>query len=99
MIAAYLEILDYKKASLTRSHLLHVYESLDYATAIDHGLSEHLLQTASSLGLQSDPSLKLHHALYFLKSKGYLTTADLIREIASNKSEEEPIVSSDIIKS
>jgi len=82
VIDAYLDILDYANAGLTEQHLQMVFESLDYDTAIDHGLVAHLWATTGSLSLQSDPTIRLHQALYFYKTKGYLSAVDLLKDIS-----------------
>ena len=46
VIAAYLDILDYKNTGLTAQHLHKVFEAQDYNVAIDHALVEHLGKTA-----------------------------------------------------
>lgn len=56
----YMNILDYEKAGLTTEHIKKVFESLDYALCIDHGLVEHLGMTGSRLGLLKDASVKAH---------------------------------------
>ena len=83
---------------MTASHLLKVYNSLNYEVAIDHLLVAHLGQTAISLGFGSDSSLKAHQAAYFFKIKGYLSAADILKEIAANKQDKSVIESSEILK-
>jgi len=79
-----LDILDYQSAGLTAKHLALVFESLNYEVAIDHALVEHLGRTAQKLGFAFDATLKLHQALYFYKSNGFLTSADILKEIAAS---------------
>lgn len=81
VVNAYLDILNYQTAGLKAAHLLKVYESLNYESAIDHVLVEHLGRTATKLGFIHDPNLKLHQALYFYKVKGYLSAVDILKEI------------------
>lgn len=85
-IEAYLDILDYEASGLTAQHLQKVFESFDYSANIDHALVEHLGKTAAKLGLASDATLKMHHALYFYKVKGYLSSVDLLKEVATGSS-------------
>lgn len=93
-----MDILDYKSAGLTAAHLLKVYNSLNYEIAIDHALVAHLGQTTLTLGFGSDASLKAHQAAYFFKIKGYLSAADILKEIAANKHDKSVIESSEILK-
>ena len=86
-ILAYLDILDYAKADLKVEHLRAVYESLDYESAIDHSLVDHLGKSAARIGATDDATLKAHNALYFYTIKGYLTVADLLKEITHSKNE------------
>ena len=84
---AYIDILDYQNAGLTSDHLSIVFESFDYDVAIDHGLANHLGQTAVKLGVSNSSGLKMHQALYYYRIKGYLTAVDILKEIsASNAS-------------
>ena len=87
VIHAYLDILNYQTAGLKAEHLAMVFESLNYESAIDHGLVEHLGKTAGTLGFAQDATLKLHQALYFFKSKGYLSAVDILREVAASSSQ------------
>jgi hypothetical protein len=98
VINAYLDILDYKNAGLTVKHLHQVFEAQDYEKAIDHALVEHLGKTAKSLGVQNDATLKSYQAAYFLKIKGSLSAADLLREIAANKQDQSVIGTSELLK-
>jgi hypothetical protein len=41
---------------------------------------DHLVSTAAILNI-TDPTLKMNHALYNFKIKGFLTAVDIIREI------------------
>ena len=50
VILAYLDILDYQVADLKEEHLAMVFESLNYESAIDHALVEHLGRVAGKLG-------------------------------------------------
>jgi hypothetical protein len=84
VIHAYLDILDYQSAGLTAEHLSMVFESLNYESAIDHALVEHLGKIATVLKSAHDATLKLHQALYFYKSKGYLTAVDILKEVAAS---------------
>jgi hypothetical protein len=61
-------------------------------------LVEHLGKTAKSLGFQNDAFVKSYQAAYFLKIKGYLSAADLLREIAANKQDQSTIGSSELLK-
>jgi hypothetical protein len=83
VIHAYLDILDYDHAELTAAHLISVFESLNYESAIDHALVSHLGQTAKKLGFGSNPNIKLHQALFYHKQQGYLSSVDLLREISA----------------
>jgi hypothetical protein len=98
VINAYLDILDYKSAGLTPSHLLKVFNSINYEKAIDHALVDHLGKTAKTLGFGQDASLKAHQAAYFFKIKGYLSAADVLKEIAANKQDKSKIESSELLK-
>jgi len=55
-----LDILDYKSAGLTATHLYYVFDALNYELAIDHALVEHLGRTATALGFADDATIKLH---------------------------------------
>lgn len=98
MIQAYLDILDYQSAGLTATLLLKVFNSLNYDVAIDHALVDHLGKTAKSLGFSANASVKAHQAAYFFKIKGYLSAADVLREIAANKQDKTVIESSELLK-
>ena len=63
-----------------------MFESLNYESAIDHALVEHLGKTAGSLGFAQDATIKFHQALYFFKSKGYLSAVDILKEVAASSS-------------
>lgn len=84
VVHAYLDILDYQSAGLKVDHLAMVFESLNYESAIDHALVEHLGRTAGKLGFAQNATIKLHQALYFYKSNGFLTSADILKEVAAS---------------
>jgi hypothetical protein len=86
VLLAYLDILDYQVAGLKEEHLALVFESLNYESAIDHALVEHLGSVAGKLGFAQDATLKLHQALYFYKAKGYLSAADILKEVSGSSS-------------
>jgi hypothetical protein len=92
---AYLDILDYEGAQLTKETIAAVFESLDYTLNVDHGLVEHLGSTGSKLGLLKDAGIKAHQAGYYYKVKGYLTAVDLLKEAASISGK---IPNSDVLK-
>ena len=50
VIHAYLDILNYQVAGLKPEHLAMVFESLNYESAIDHALVEHIGKIAGVLG-------------------------------------------------
>ena len=87
VIHAYLDILNYQTAGMMAEHLSMVFESLNYESAIDHGLVEHLGKTAGNLGFAQDSTIKLHQALYFFKSKGYLSAVDILKEVGASSSQ------------
>jgi len=68
---------------------------LNYEVAIDHALVEHLGRTAKAIGVDQDATIKMHQAVYFYKVKGYLSAADLIKEVAANKQSTAKIASSE----
>eukprot|EP00347_Sterkiella_histriomuscorum_P011076 403373843 len=80
VIEAYLYCYNYNV--LTTDHLIKVYESQDFETLIDHGLYKHLYNQVEKKGLQNNVRIKLNQAIYNLKIKGYLTTADIINTIS-----------------
>lgn len=86
VILAYLDILDYQAAGLKAEHLAMVFESLNYESAIDHAVVEHLGKTAGKLGFAQDATLKAHQALYFYKTKGFLSAVDILKEVAASSS-------------
>lgn len=84
MIDAYLDILDYDNAGLTQSHFQKVFDSLSHKDQIDHMLFTHLTEKSQKLLTSSDQAtLKPYHALYYFIVKGYLTTADILKEMAA----------------
>lgn len=82
---AYLDILDYESAGLTSAHILKVFESFEYDSRVDHALFEQLVAAGSKLGLLAEANVKLHQAAFYMKTKGYLTAADLINEAGTLK--------------
>ena len=84
VIEAYLDILDYEQElkGADQSLFESVLESMSYEEAIDHVLFGQVKEQMEARGFPC----KLYSALYYLHANGGLTAADLIKEIASDKS-------------
>ncbi|CDW83639.1 UNKNOWN [Stylonychia lemnae] len=94
VVDAYLLTLDY--STLSEDHLIKVYESQDFESHIDHGLYKHLNAQVEKRQIKN-AQIKLNQALYNLKIKGYLTSADIIMEVGSD-SQVTKIENSEFIK-
>lgn len=82
MIAAYVDILDYKREVETQSTLLNVLEAMEYSKFIDHVLFGHLREQMQERGFDC----RLYQAAYYLNANGGLTASDLINSIAVDHS-------------
>ena len=58
---------------------------MSYKVHIDHALLSHLTEQVLRLGGALDHSFKIYTSIYFFHVKGYLTSVDLLNEIAASK--------------
>jgi len=93
VIDAYLYSLEYNE--FTVSHLLKVLENQRYDLFIDHALIQHVFKEIEARNAKNDPMFKLHQALYYMKTKGYLSAVDLINDMASQQT---PIPNNEFLK-
>lgn len=80
VVEAYLDTLDYAK-ELNDSAFVKVLESVSFEEAIDHVLYGHVKEQMDARSLDS----RMYMSVYYLNVKGGLTAADLLNEIAQDR--------------
>lgn len=82
VIAAYIDVLDYKRELPQRDSYVKVLESMDYSKYIDHVLFGHIKEQMTELGFEC----RIYQASYYINVNGGLTASDLLNSIAADSS-------------
>jgi len=80
VIAAYLDVLDYKREIRELDTFNKVLESMDYSKSIDHVLFGHLKDQMEQRGYEC----RIYQACYYYNINGGLTASDLLNSIADD---------------
>lgn len=80
VIAAYMDVLDYKRELREVETFTKVLESMDYSKYIDHVLFGHLKEQMEERGFDC----RIYQAVYYFNINGGLTASDLLNAIADD---------------